>query len=239
MSKRSGCKFLALVAGLGLSVLGATSAQAGFTTVGAPNYGKGGEATQAQILSASYGGTFTANGNDLTNGSITATRLDDSTDQTFGFSITSSKALASFAAYNQGFGYGSRTSPTVLFNVGGDNYTVTGSTGAVSLPSSYAFVRTGKGFNQSSNNSENLDGVDHMVTYLLTGSSIKQPTYVLFFEDKTVGQHSDFDFNDLAVEVKTGGTAVVPLPAAAWSGLLTLAGGAVVAGYRKSRRVMA
>ena len=32
---------------------------------------------------------------------------------------------------------------------------------------------------------------------------------------------------------------VVPLPAAAWSGLATLAGGALVTGYRKARRQMA
>jgi len=237
MSKRSGCKFLAAVAALGLSVLGASNAFAGFTSIGAPNFGRGGEASQAEILSNTYGGSFTANGLDFTNGSITATRIDDSKDQTFKGDITSSRALARFALYGQGFAYGDVSSPTQLFTVGGNNFTVTGSTGAVDLPASYSFVRTGQGGNKSSSNAANSDGQDHLVTYLLTGSGVTGPTYVLFWEDLNKNK-SDFDFNDLAVEVKATSPIIVPLPAAAWSGLVTLAGGALVAGYRK-RRAMA
>ena len=77
------------------------------------------------------------------------------------------------------------------------------------------------------------------MTYLLTGEGITDTTYVLFWEDKTKQQRSDFDFNDLAVEVKLTNPVIVPLPAAAWSGLIALAGGALVTGYRKSRRTMA
>ena len=244
MSKRSGCKLLGAVAAIGLSVLAGT-AQAGFTSIGAPNYGKGGEATQAEILSNTYGGTFTSSGVNLTNGTLTATRIDDNFDQVFSGDITSSRALATFADYKQGFAYGDVKSPTTLFNVGGDDYAVTGSTGAVDLPSKYTFVRTGgatpagNGYNQSSLDAANRDKRDHMVTYLLTGAGVTESTYVLFWEDKTAQQKSDFDFNDLAVEVKGVNAVVVPLPAAAWSGLATLAGGVAVAGYRKARRQMA
>lgn len=244
MSKRSGCKILAAVAALGLSVLSASNAQAGFTTIGAPNYGKPGEASLSEILSNSYGGTFTANGLDLTNGSITAKRVNDSTDQTFHGGITSATTLGTFAQYSQGLAYTSGGSTTQLFTVSGKGFAATGSTGAVDLPSSYSFVRTGgasgiKGTDESSKDSANVDGKDHLVTYLLTGSGVTGPTYVLFWEDKTKQQHSDFDFNDLAVEVKSTSPIIVPLPAAAWSGLATLAGAALVTGYRKARRTMA
>jgi hypothetical protein len=223
------------LAALGLSVL-AASAQAGFTTIGPPNYGNGGEATQAEILSNSYGGTFSSSGLDFTNGTLTATRLDDSTDTSAPTGITSIKTLATFARYSQGLGYGDVNSPTQLFNVTGDGFAATGTSGAVDLPAGTSFVRTGDGFNQSSKDSENKDGQDHLVTYLLTGSGVTGTTYVLFWEDKTTQQHSDFDFNDLAVEVKVGSPVVVPLPAAAWSGLATLLGGGLIAGYRKARR---
>jgi len=243
MSKRSGCKLLGAAA-LGLSVLAASNAQAGFTTINPPNYGKGGEATQAEILSNSYGGSFTSNGLNFTNGTLTATRIDDNNDQFFSGDLTSSKALATFADFKQGFGYGPTASPTTLFNVGGDEFSVTGSTGAVDLPAKYSFVRTpGTGANSgtvvSSTDLANKDGKDHLVTYLLTGAGITEKTYVLFWEDKLASKRSDFDFNDLAVEVKGVNAVVVPLPAAAWSGLVTLAGGALVAGYRKARRQMA
>jgi len=242
MSKRSGCKLLGAIA-LGLSVLGASNAQAGFTTINPPNYGKGGEATQAEILSNSYGGTFTANGLNFTNGTLTATRVNDNADQVFSGDLTSSKALATFAQYKQGFGYGPSASPTKLFDVGGDDFTVTGSTGAVDLPSKFSFDRIppagSNGYTVSSLNADNKDKVDHLTTYELTGAGITEKTYVLFWEDKLARQHSDFDFNDLAVEIKGVNAVVVPLPAAAWSGLVTLAGGAIVAGYRKARRQMA
>jgi hypothetical protein len=241
MSKRSGCKILAAVAALGLSVLSASKAQAGYTSINAPFPG---EASQAQILSNSFGGTFTSSGLNLTNGSVTAKRINDSTDQTFHGGITSATTLGTFAQYSQGLAYSSGGSTKQLFTVSGKGFSATGSTGAVDLPASYSFVRTGgtkgiKGTNESSKNSANADGKDHLITYLLSGKGVTGPTYVLFWEDKTKQQHSDFDFNDLAVEVKSTSPIIVPLPAAAWSGLVTLAGAALVTGYRKARRTMA
>lgn len=231
---RSGCKkVLSLVAAVSLSVLGAAQAQAGFTTVNptCPT-----EVSQSQILSHSYGGTFVENGLNLSNGHITAVRLCDSVDQKFNFNIASIKTLGAFSCATQGLAYGNIGSPTDLFTVSGEGFDATGGTGKEKMHGSYSLIRTGEGGSWSSDVCQNADGADHLVTYLLTGKCIKQPTYVMFFED---GQKScgDFDFNDLACEVKASNCpATVPLPAAAWSGLATLAGGVVVTGYRKARR---
>lgn len=239
MNTYRGCKLLGSVATLGLFALSASNAFAGFTAIGPPNYGRGGEATQAEVLSNSYGGTFSSSGLDFTNGTLTATRLDDSTDQYLPTSISSIKTLATFADLSQGLGYGDINSPTKLFSVTGSGYSATGSSGALDLPANTAAIRTGGGSNQSSVDSQNKDGKDHLVTYLLTGASVTSPTYVMFWEDKTVGEKSDFDFNDLAVEIKGRNATAVPLPAAVWSGLVTLAGGALVVGYGKAKRSMA
>ncbi len=234
---RSGCKkFLSLVAAVSLSVLGAANAQAGFTPVNSPCSG---EMSQSQILSHSYGGKFVSKGMNLTNGHITAVRLCDSEDQKFSFNIASIKTLGAFSCATQGLACGNANSPKQLFTVTGEGYGASGSVGKEKTHGSYSFVRTGDGGNWSSDVCQNSDGADHLVTYLLTGKCVKQPTYVMFFEDGRKGC-GDFDFNDLAVEVKAGcGTATVPLPAAAWSGLATLAGGVVVSGYRKARRQIA
>ncbi len=225
MSKRSGYKkFLGLVAVIGMSVLGASKAQAGFTTVNAP---AAGEQSVAQILHHEYGST-------------NAIRIDDNFDKLMPFDILSAKAIASFASYKQNFGYGTVNNEHVLFNVTGKGYNVSGSVGHVDLPFLTQLIRGGQGETMSSLNSANQDGKDHMVTYLLEPKkNAKNLTFVVFFEDKTTKQHSDFDFNDLAVEIKVGCPAVVPLPAAAWSGLATLAGGLAMTGYRKARRQMA
>jgi hypothetical protein len=225
MSKRSGFKkLLVAVAAVGLGVFSASKAQAGFTTIN-PAYP--GEQSVSQILTHVYGST-------------NAIRINDNFDQFAPFNILSAKAIASFASYSQSFGYGSTSHDHVLFDVTGSGYNVNGSTGAVDLPFLTQWIRGGQGTAESSFSFANVDHADHMVTYLLEPTAkSKNLTFVLFFEDKTVGQKGDFDFNDLAVEVKVGcGPAVVPLPAAAWSGLVTLAGGALMTGYRKARRRM-
>jgi len=249
MSKRSGFKkFLGLVAAIGLGVMAAGNAKAGYTTINAPNYGNGGEASQAEILSHTYGGTFAANGVNFSNGSTTAYRIDDNFDGLMPFDIKSSRAIASFADLSQGLAYGSLNNEHQLFTVSGKGYNVSGGTGAVDLPFLTQLIRTGKGEDFSSLQSANSDGKDHLVTYLLVNDEVRpaiakgkgpELTFVLFWEDLSKAKHSDFDFNDLAVEIKASCPVVVPLPAAAWSGLMTLAGGAVAAGYRKARRQMA
>jgi len=231
-------KLAAAVVAMGLGAFTAASAQAGFSTVNAPWPG---EDSQSQILSHAYGGSFTSNGLNFTNGSVTAIRQDDSANATFHFDIASIKTISTFSGWSQGLAVGDVNSPTQLFNVTGKGYNAVGETGAIDMPSSYSLVRTGTGGNWSSDATKNADGADHLITYLLTGTGSKTPTYVLFWEDGAVG-HGDFDFNDLALQVTAAGScnvATVPLPAAAWSGLATLAGSVVVAGYRKARRQMA
>jgi len=246
MSKRSGYKkFLGLIAAIGLGVLSAGQAQAGYTSISAPNFGRGGEATQAEILSHSYGGNFVADGLNFSNGSVTAYRIDDDFDQVMPFDILSSRTLATFASYSQGLAYGTLADEHQLFTVSGKGYAATGGTGAVDLPNPTELIRTGTSEDFSSKDASNSDGKDHLVTYLLVNdvhankASKPELTFVLFWEDLSKKSHSDWDFNDLAVEIKASCPVVVPLPAAAWSGLATLAGGALVTGYRKARRQMA
>lgn len=250
MAKQSGFKkFLGVIAAIGLSALGASQAHAGFTTINAPHPG---EKTQAQILSHSYGGNFVADGVNFTNGSTTAYRIDDDYDQIMPFDILSSKTLARFAEQSQGMGYGDVNAPTELFQVVGKGYNATGGTGAIDLPGLVELIRTGDGQNFSSKQSSNVDKKDHLVTYLLIENKIVQRTsevesdkklaeslkFVLFWEDLS-GKKADFDYNDLAVEIKAVSPVLVPLPAAAWSGLSTLAAGALLTGYRRMRRQVA
>lgn len=180
-----------LLAIAGLSLLGVTgAANAAFTTI-TPS----GEPTQADILGDLYGGTFVANGLDFSNGSITATRIDDDIDKSLPVTGTPT-ALAHYGSL-----------PDVASVVDGK----------------YALTRPGRTF--TTDPADNIDGVDHVVTYLLSGAA---SGYVLFFEDLPAGK-ADFDFNDLVV-------STVPLPGALASGLVSL--GAMGAGMliRKSRR---
>ena len=239
MSKRSGCKkLLGAAVALGLSVLATGQARAGFTSIGAPWPG---EKDQAQILSNALGGTFTASGLNYTNGTITATRIDDSADQTFSFDIKSVDVLGVFAAQSQQLGYTTNNGVTIhnILDASGKGFAATGSSGAIDMPASYEFVRYGDGSKFFSAPTDNPDGTDHMVTYLISGKSVKNVTYVMFWEDLTAKQGGDFDYNDLSVKVVSTTPASVPLPAAAWSGMTTLLGGALVAGVRKARRQMA
>lgn len=227
MSKRSGCKtFLGVVAALGLSVLGATNAHAGFTTVNPPFPG---EDTHQQVLETVYGP------------GASFTRVDDDFDQTFTGDIVSARAIARFADFSQTLAVKSGGTTTDLFTVTGEAYAVGGSSGALDLPDGpYEFIRKGTGQTFSSKPSENSDGEDHLVTYLISGNGIGEGTYALFWEDLAKGQkNADFDFEDMIVEVRGATPVIIPLPAAAWSGLATLAAGALLTGYRRMRNRVA
>ena len=59
--------------------------------------------------------------------------------------------------------------------------------------------------------------------------------FLLFFEDVGAGLDSDWDFNDLVVELTVRpGVNAVPLPPAAWSGLAALA---TVGAWRSRKRL--
>jgi hypothetical protein len=96
----------------------------------------------------------------------------------------------------------------------------------------------------SSDPSLNGGDGDHMITYRVTGSDAfgnlingGLGAYVLCFEDLPFA-FSDHDYNDLVVEVsqvQSGGIPLVPVPAAAWTGLMTLAGLAGIAAARRRK----
>jgi hypothetical protein len=226
-----------------IAAVGGANAQAGFTQIGATRKT---EATQEQILEHTYGGDFVANGTNFSNGSVTATRLDDDNDAVWAKTdISSARTVAAFAKRKQSFGYFGGSSGgefQKLFDVSGTTgFDVSGSAAGLGsvLDGSIRFGRgekLTKAF--SSLSSENRDGRDHMITYKVSGlEGQNEPVYLMFWEDKW-GKRSDFDFNDLVVEAKgvAGQPLLIPLPAAAWSGLGSLAGLGMLMGWKRGRR---
>ncbi|MCX5659184.1 MAG: DUF4114 domain-containing protein [Planctomycetota bacterium] len=240
-------KFCMMVAA---GVLAASSlpAMAGYTTVGAP---ASGEKSMKEILEAVYGGTFTPSGVDFSNGTVTATRVNDNggsgtndalfgpglaDDQVWNGGALDAKVDAVYAGFTQNFGYKSGTASTAfnsLFTVTGTGLAVTGSASidmATAAGGTWRWARTGNdGRVFTSRDSDNVDAVDHMITYEITGASdIK--TWLIGIEDNVIGR-SDRDFNDLVVQVQA-----VPTPAAVGMGLTTLAGMGIAALRRKRKQ---
>jgi|SRR5450432_2156741 hypothetical protein len=183
--------------------------------------------------------------NYTTNDGITATRVEDVFDSsktpnaTAPLSITgdvgnddqvwlanykSATAEAIFAAFNQQFGYilgdgsnGSGTGSYVnLFNDTGSGYNVTGAANLGALSGkTLRWARGGQSRVVSSKNSDNADGMDHMVTYRIDGlddSSSGVVTWLIFFEDKFKSENADFDFQDLAIQIKATPLTTSPVP---------------------------
>lgn len=209
---------LAAVCAVGL----ATPTMAAFTDVGAPFAG---EDSHAEIFSQVYGGTFAADGNGFSNGSIIAERVEDTgleNDQQFVATagVITSRAIASFADFDQQFGY-IDGGFNELFDLGGYGYNVTGES-SDSIDGVFEFARNGaEGVLASSDPSDNPNGADHLVTYRLTGEGINTSMLVLFFEDKS---NFDFDYQDLVVEVQGVDAFIIPTPAAFGAGLVMLGG---------------
>jgi hypothetical protein len=193
---------LALALAAGLLTTGAGMARAGSTPVNPPHVG---EKSVTEILQAAYGP------------GVSATRVDDSADQVWTGQVLSSRALARFSANTQSVSFDRGSGPEKQFDVTGNGLAVGGSAGSFDA-ASFSIVRSGPNGPFSSIASKNADGADHMITYLIDDADKSTKTYALFFED-TRSPRGDFDFNDLALEVKT---AAIPLPAAAWMGLAGL-----------------
>lgn len=191
---------------------GAGLANANLTTVQGP---PGSEHTHAQILSNLYGGAFVGAGfsaPSYTNGTVTATRVDDTnaaggigsnlnlvtgapglpvTDQQWVDGIAITSAEAKFASFSQKFGYNDGSGYTNLFDVtvnGPGGYNVSGSaTHQFSAGAPWTWMRAGTGGTYSSQNSANPDGDrDHMVTYAISGLAglgANETVWLLFWED--------------------------------------------------------
>ncbi len=233
---------IAAVCGLSLWVV--STANAGFTTINTP---RPSEANFATILGDVYGGTFTPNGVNFSNAAgVTATRIDDDNDQVFdtGGSLTA-RAVAIYSRMPQNFGVWDGAGPGGSYNKLFDATPLPGggASGSVTDVPVTAQLRFGRGGNTavySSNIADGTDtlGRDHQVVWTISGNGIKPGTMLIGWEDDDrLGTLSDFDFQDLVVEVVTG--APIPLPTAAIPGLLTLVGVAIITKVRKLRRQIA
>jgi hypothetical protein len=232
-----------LAAVLGACTWGAGRAEAGLSPLGASK--TAGEATPEQIFGHAYGGTFVRDGNNFSNGTVTATRIDDDggAEQRWNVNVTSARAVAAFSGYNQSFGQVVNGSYQPLFDVSGKGFDVSGSAGAAGGRPAGGFTFARAGDDRvlhdrvlSSSAADNRDAADHLVSYRVTGAG-SDPTYLLFWED-AIGRGSDFDHNDLVVELKaaSGEALLIPLPAAAWTGLSGLAGLGLIRGANRLRR---
>lgn len=175
------------------------------------------------ILSEVYGGQFGGTATGYSNGLLRAERLDDSSglDQTWQASGYTAKAVASFSGYAQTFGvFGSAGEFSRLFAVSGTGYRTSGT---ATVAGGTAFGRGGRGELFSSITAQNSDGRDHLVSYAISGNDVPANTYLLFWEDG-IGTRGDFDYNDLVVELRANrnGALLIPLPSAAWMGLIGL-----------------
>lgn len=221
--------FVALV-GAGL---GAPSAASAYTTTVLPN--SGGElslATAGGILDQLYG---------LGN----VSRVDDSLDQKW-FNLGTATAIprAKYAGYSQTFGYVTESNVFVpLFSISGGG--LLGGPGAQFMAAQWG---TSFGWGDDPNGTQvapglwrdveadNADGLDHMVTYVITGNAGHSDNhvgaYVIAFEDLQGG--GDLDYNDLVVEVR-GVLDAPSVPAPAALVLLLAAAGAAGLGSLRRR----
>ena len=146
-------------------------------------------------------------------------------DQVWHDGIANLNARARYAGYSQNFGYyqgadgpGTGFTSGTLVSVDTNPFLGTGeSFGPTNIVGEWRWGRTGTTTN-SSLDGENVDGLDHMVTYQITGAGLLDLGYaadatvwLLFWDDQDFPD-TDRDFNDLTVEIVAVAMSV-PLPA--------------------------
>lgn len=223
--------FRAVRASVVLLLAAVGTAHAGMVGVSPP---PGSEASHQQIIENLYGGSFTGSpatgytGSGVSAG-IGVARTEDfgnggprnadgsgpvTDDAVWTGTIISARAVGRFAGYNQKFGYfvgASGGSYTNLFDVTGSSYGVGGAVINADMLAlaggTWRWARGGNNGPHSSLPADNADSMDHMVSYRVSGlTNGAAATWLLFFEDLNQGS-SDWDYNDLAVEV-----TVMPVP---------------------------
>lgn len=205
-----------------LTACGATSAMAApqFTTVNAP---PAGEKSHGYILGQIYGGSFTKSGRDYSNSLLTAQRLADSgaaatslSNPTSGLSADNAwigpastiiTAEAKYAAHNSTFGYydDTKANPTFIpiFNTSSFDQPK-----VIEIPAAFRWAiknnTTGRIFTSNPNNNiQNGQKLDQLVTYKMNGMAPGINEWVLFWEDLTPNDCSDYDYNDSAITIRT------------------------------------
>lgn len=194
---------IALVAGLMVASGASAIAFPGYTAGKTDVIG-----SQGTYFDGIYGGpAFTGmNSTSWTNGTITATRVDDITsgggagtalnldgtnggagvtDQIWKDGFVQAMAEARFAGFSQGFGAreDDNSAAAGLFDVVGSGFAVTGNgvAGPTSDPSGlFEWTRSnagGGGTTYSSDNTDNTGGNDHMVTYRITTTDTTSDLY--------------------------------------------------------------
>jgi hypothetical protein len=226
--------------GATLAVFGlAGSAQAGFTSIASPPLG--GTLTQPQILDHLYGGTFTLqpDGEDYSNGTISALRVADylpatgataanpgpaADDQIWSNSgtLTATAVYSGAQVPSSPFGYipgSSGGAFTSLFAVGGSTFSVTGSA-SLSLNGNFRIAAQNPFGLMSSLASDNTDPADplqatsdHEITYQITGLGGTQDNWLAFFNDYgNTGNDQYLEYDNLVINLKTTPTASSPVP---------------------------
>ncbi len=233
----------------GLVLASAFPALGSMTPILSPSFGAG-EFNIEQILEAHYGGNFSVSGVDFIGGgpggNINAIRWDDvlapigqlsavnptpgsAADQIWKNGDVSATAIAKFAGNSQQFGFDRGSGFELLFSIGGNDMAATGSNSVDLSSNTWRWVRRSSDDSNTfkSENSANADGLDHMVTYRLTGVDPTKTVWLLCFEDLPGGTPgSDRDFNDMVVEVRA-----IPEPVTCT--LLAVGGLALLASRRR------
>ncbi|MDB5296174.1 MAG: hypothetical protein JWO31_2157 [Phycisphaerales bacterium] len=220
----------------------AAPARAGLTTVMPETDAS--EQGHADIMAHQYGGAFAALANGgYTNGTVTATRVDDAKDTVWYGGSVKVDSVASFARSNQTFGLtlndGSGTAHD-LFSTNAFGYAAAGSSAQISLGSSPWQFTLDNGatlMKTSSLAAANGSAWDQMVTYKVDGLADGRSTYLMFWEDSSLAT-GDRDYNDFVAQASfsgAGGPTAVPLPPAAWAGLTTMAGALAVTAWKKRK----